>query len=403
MDDKEKSSAILAQISIILDDFIKTNEDKGLLTGTCGAALFYAYYYRLSRQEEYLAKMYAVIEDILNTLGSEQLPYSHCSGLSGIGWCLQHLVKNRFIEQEETEDIFEEVDDVLAGLMEDQLKTGRYDFLHEALGVGLYFVERLRHPKARLHLEYLVSVLEESMSVLPSGISWQDNFTNKRSATTQPAFNLGLAHGVPAILSVLALIYEGGIARNKILPMLEKGVNWLLASKNQVNETCKSLYPVIVNGDNSPIGEKQSRLGWCYGDLGIGIMLINVGRILNNEQYQQEAYAIFEHTSKYRNRENGDIYDACLCHGTMGVSHIFRRAFLATGDPALLQATQLWLHETIQMATWEDGLAGFKYRTPTSYENNYDLLEGITGIGLGLITALDATVDPGWDRCLLLS
>jgi hypothetical protein len=55
------------------------------------------------------------------------------------------------------------------------------------------------------------------------------------------------------------------------------------------------------------------------------------------------------------------------------------------------------------MKTWKDGPAGFKFYTDSKYENYYGILEGITGIGLSLIAALDPATTPAWDRCLLLS
>jgi hypothetical protein len=37
------------------------------------------------------------------------------------------------------------------------------------------------------------------------------------------------------------------------------------------------------------------------------------------------------------------------------------------------------------------------------YNDSFDLLAGITGIGLALLAVLDPATPPGRDRCLLLS
>lgn len=137
--------------------------------------------------------------------------------------------------------------------------------------------------------------------------------------------------------------------------------------------------------------------------MGIGITLLNIVTLLKNDYYKQEAYAVFEHTLKYRNSENGSIGDASLCHGSMGTSHIYRRAHAVTGDNLFLKGAEQWLQQSLQMENWKDGLTGFKYLTRNGYENNYNLLEGTTGIGLALIAALDRDTLPSWDRCLLLS
>ncbi|MEP7143442.1 MAG: lanthionine synthetase C family protein [Ferruginibacter sp.] len=387
-----------------LNAFIKQDEDYGLLSGYCGSALFYAYYYKLTAEKKYLNKLNYIIEKTIKTLSKKKLLYSHCSGIAGIAWGIQHLVKNGFIEQDETENSFEEIDEFLFNVMKQDLNEYRYDFLHEGLGIMLYFLDKQPGAITQTYLEEAVTWLEKAMVTKDTGITWRDYSPKKIEGGNQPAsYNLGLAHGVPAILSILSMIYEKGTATGRILPLVERGVKWLLSNKNRTHDNCVSLYPATVSeGDNAP-GAKQSRLGWCYGDLSIAITLWNIGERLQNDYYKEEAYIIFEHTLKHRDIRNGGIVDASLCHGSMGVSHIYRRAYIATGNSFFLNGADQWLQQTLQMASWKNGLAGFKYHTPNGYENNYNLLEGITGIGLALIAALDKDTTPAWDRCLLLS
>jgi lantibiotic modifying enzyme len=404
MKDTKRISETLSDISEALIPFIKQDEDDGLLSGYCGCALFYAYYYKLTGKQKYLNRLNRIVTKTIKTLAKKELIYSHCSGIAGMAWCIQHLMKNNFISQDDGEDIFEVADELLFQIMKRELGEGHYDFLHEGLGVTLYFLDRLPGAKVQPYLEEAVAQLENASVANETGIAWRDYFSEKSKADSQTTFyNLGLAHGIPAILSVLSIMYEKGIAVTKTLPLIEKGVKWLLTNKNALEDGCVSLYPTIVTANNKAAGTKQSRIGWCYGDLGIAITLFNIGMRLQNDAYKQEACSIFQHTLTYRNSENGGISDACLCHGSMGVSHIYRRAYMATGDSLFLKGAEHWLEQTLQLATWEDGLAGFKYFTHEGYENNYNLLEGITGIGLALIAAIDNNTTPAWDRCLLLS
>ena len=93
--------------------------------------------------------------------------------------------------------------------------------------------------------------------------------------------------------------------------------------------------------------------------------------------------------------------DASLCHGSMGVSHMYRRAYLATGEPAYHQAAQRWLDHALDLRS--AGPAGFACWRRDGYIDCFDLLQGIAGIGLGLLAAIDVATPPAWDRCLLLS
>jgi lantibiotic modifying enzyme len=399
----KKIKKILHSIGESLYDLNWHNEDYGLLSGYFGSALFYAYYYKLTDQKKYLHRMNCIIEKTMNALAEKKLLLSHCSGVSGIAWAIQHLIKMDLIEQHTTENIFEEADKILADYMLHELSKRRYDFLHEGLGVMLYFLDKLPDAKAELYLKDAIAKLETAVVTTTSGKTWRDYSTSRRIRKCSATYNLGLSHGVPAILSILSVLHEKKIAPNKTLILVENGVQWLLSTKNNADDKFVSLYPTAVAEDNQLHEMKNSRLGWCYGDLSVAVALHNIGTRLKNDTYKQEAFSIFDYTLEHRSKENGSILDTSLCHGSMGVSHIYRRAYLATADPIYLNGANQWLRQTLNMADNENKPIGFRYHTPNGYENNYSLLEGLTGIGLALIAVLDTHMIPDWDRCLLLS
>jgi lantibiotic biosynthesis protein len=63
----------------------------------------------------------------------------------------------------------------------------------------------------------------------------------------------------------------------------------------------------------------------------------------------------------------------------------------------MLLGADHWIKQTLQLKS------GLKFSRDGGYETAYGLLEGMTGIGLALIAALDPDTAPAWDRCLLLS
>ncbi len=405
MNDAKMIYKVLEKINTRLNHFIADDEDPGLLTGFCGCALFDAYYYQLTGREKTLQRLNTIIERTVEALGERELYFSHCSGISGMMWCLQHLINKGMLDKESSENIFEEADAMLAYTMKRQLQIKKYDLLHQGLGIALYFLEKLPDVNAACYLSELVDQLEEVATVSYDGISWEDNFSgrNKIGDETIVAYNLGLAHGMPSILSVLSMIYENGIARGKCLALIEGGMQWLLKNKNRMEDNCISFYPTLVTLDHKAIGQKESRLGWCYGDLGLALTIYKIGKRLNNDFYQQEAVDMLVHILQFRNEGNGSIEDACLCHGSMGVSHIYRRMYGDTGNPVFLKGSQHWLDKTLRLAQMSDDTAGFKFFTEQGYTDNYNLLEGITGIGLALIASLDTETAPDWDRSLLIS
>ncbi|HEY0611099.1 MAG TPA: lanthionine synthetase C family protein, partial [Chitinophaga sp.] len=281
------------------------------------------------------------------------------------------------------------------------LEKQRYDFLHQGLGAALYFLERPMTAATIACLEKMVTQLENAAITLDTGISWKDQFVRKDN--TEDHYNLGLAHGVPAILAILSMLHEKKICVERTLPLLEEGVQWLLSTRNDPGAEPGSWYPTMVTRNNAPIGSPQSRLGWCYGDLGIAITLWNIGVRLEKDAWKKEAVDILAHTLLHRDSRNGTVRDAGLCHGSTGIAQIYRRIYTGSGDERLQTGAGKWLQQTFELGAWEDGPAGFKAHTLNGYINTFNLLEGVTGIGLAMMAAVDEDAAAAWDRCLLLS
>jgi lantibiotic modifying enzyme len=402
MDDK-RAGKILQEISLSLDYYIAETTAPGLLGGYTGAALFFAYYYQLTGKKKYLQKVHQLLERSVQDIAGTVLPFSHCSGIAGMVWNIQHFTKAGFVSEDGMEDIFEDVDEVLGPAMLEALQQGRHDFLHEGLGIALYFLERAAHPQAKEYLEAVVSILESTAIKTPHGIAWQDHLTGLADRPAgEVSFNMGLAHGAPAIISILGMIHHKGIAVAQTNDLIRKGISWILAAENSPEEGLTALYPVLVDAGLQPLTGKQSRLGWCYGDLGIASLLLNAGTWLQDKTYQEKALQIFHHTLDHRHIKNSHVHDACLCHGSAGIAHIYRRAWLQTKDPVLLTGATHWLQQTLLMNTHNEGPGGFRFYGKDTYENSYGILEGVAGIGLSLIAAIDQDTDPAWDRCILL-
>jgi lantibiotic modifying enzyme len=403
MDHKEEALSILQRICTELDTFIEEDTNTGLLGGYTGVALFYAYYYQLTGNEEHLDKIYTIIEKCLQALSEEPMNGSHCSGIAGISWCIQHLSEMGFIEAGDTVDTFADIDLLVTDFMEAELREGRNDFLHQGVGSALYFLERLPAEAAVKQLESLVQHLEKSAMKLPGGIAWKDHFSSKSQENKeQHLFNLGLAHGNPAIIDILSRCYEKNIARETALPLIEESIQWLLQIQNEQGAGDHSMFPVLVDDSNKVIGDSHSRLGWCYGDLGIATMLWNVSNRLQRNDYREEALRMFRQIASYRDEKNGAVNDACLCHGSAGVALIFQQVGLTAGDPDLLEAAKRWLQTTLKINTWADGPAGFKFYHHPDYVISHNVLEGIAGIGLALISFADEDIKPGWGASMLI-
>ncbi|MGQ1910155.1 lanthionine synthetase C family protein [Marinifilum sp. RC60d5] len=368
---------------------------QGLMGGKLGVALFFLYYAKLTdKQEPYdfgLELISKVFDDINNGFNF----HTHASGLAGIGTTLTILTEADLLDADLNE-VLEGLDEYLYTLMIFEIQKGNYDFLHGAVGLGLYFIKRKTNDSKKYLTEF-IKELDKIATKDEEGIRWLSVLDREKHTKGN---NLSLSHGLASIIVILSKIYKLGIEKEMSLELLEGSVKYLL---NQQLDSLKfhSIFPSYVGAD-SPT---NSRLAWCYGDLGIGIALWVTGNYVGKDEWKNIAVEILLNTTDRAGIAQTGVVDAGLCHGAAGNAHIYNRMFKYTGITEFKKASDYWFSKTFEMSVHDDTLSGFKaFRTKEFGGPCEELgfLEGIAGIGLSLISAI-SDVEPSWDECLLLS
>lgn len=374
--------------------------DIGLLTGKSGIALLLANYCKLLKSNIYAEKIWIYISDVINNINQGYNYYTHCNGISGFCYTMNNFVKNEFININEI-SFLHELDKYLYKKMLEDLKKGNYDFLHGSIGVGLYFINHLTNPKSQEYLVDLIDELEKiSIKDYDNTIKWVSEVPYDNN-NTKKVFNLSLSHGMASIIAFLSKLYLKDISKKKVCTLLNGAVNYMLKQKFD-NSVYGSNFPSWVCENELP---SKSRLGWCYGDLGIGIALFQAAKATNNKEWENIALEVLLDSTKRRDLKKEGVMDAGICHGTAGIGHIYNRMWFNTRNEIFKEASDFWFEETLKMAKFEDGLAGYKAWYPEEYggwQKIYGILEGIAGIGLALMSAI-SDEEPTWDECLLLS
>jgi len=381
------------------------NKDKleskniGLMGGKIGLALLLFYYARLTREEQYYDLAIKTVEEVFDEINRDFVYHTFAGGLAGIGWVVEHLVKNEFIEADSNE-ILEDIDPFLRKMMVADIKSGNYDYLHGACGVGLYFLSRLPNPLAKEALVELIDELDQISHKEEDGALKWKSILNREEGTQ--GYNLSLSHGISSIIAFLGKAYALDINRDKTASLLKGAVQFLF--KNEMDTTqFLSRFPSWIS--DTPEPPTNSRLAWCYGDLGVGISLWQVGRDFNNPQWQKEAIDTLLFSTKRRDAKESMIIDAGLCHGAAGLAHLYNRAFQHTGVPAFKDTALYWANYTLAMASHPDGMAGYKAWHTEKYGGwvgETAFLEGIAGIGLAIISLI-SDIESVWDGALLMS
>ena len=342
-----------------------------------------------------------IIENIFEEIEqADSYSFSFCNGLAGFGWALEHLEQKGYINYN-TNILLEDLDSVLSNVLEREMQRGNYDFLHGALGIVQYFINRVQKnenllPILRRFITQL-STLSERQSA--GSIKWISVIDHEQQKT---GYSISLSHGMSSIAVILSKLYAiKGMDKEMIKNLLQGCVNYILEQEIDKDKH-GSFFPSLAIESMEQL--HGSRLAWCYGDLGIAMALWQAGVFLQNDIWKNKALEVLLFAAEKRSdlKENF-VNDAGLCHGAAGIGHIFYRAWWNTRLPEFKNAADYWFGQTIKMSIFADGLAGYKaWSGKEGWVNSYGLLDGIAGIGLSLLTYC-YEVEPRWDECLLLS
>lgn len=376
--------------------------DPSLSDGSAGLALFYAYLAAVTGDEAWAECAHRLLEEAIDALADRPLPAALHGGFAGIGWTVEHLTG--MLLEAEAGDGDDEIAEALAELLERPARRGGFDLITGLTGLGVYALEALPRPAARRCLERVVERLAEIGEAAVGGFSW---FTppellpeHQRESAPRGNFNLGVAHGVPAVVSLLGACLAAGVLRRERRPLLDGAVGWLLAQKQEGVGWC---FPSWVAEGVAP---SPARLAWCYGDPGVAAALLTAARHARREAWEAEALEIARRAAA-RPAEHSGVLDAGLCHGAAGLGHLFNRIHQASGDEVLAEAARGWFRRALELRRPGEGVAGFlawagEDPAVPKWEATRGFLNGAAGVALALLAAV-TPLEPSWDRSLAIS
>ncbi|WP_422079377.1 lanthionine synthetase C family protein [Ulvibacterium sp.] len=400
---EDKLKEILQGIDDITKSKYSNENHVGVLVGLSGLSLFQFHYSRYKGNNEHSAIGTEILERIMGKINEGYNYPTFCDGICGAGWVLSHLDEKGFIELE-NEQLLADLDDFLYPIMVSDMRRKNYDFLHGAIGYALYFVNRYKNTKSKDLKQRYKTFLLRFIDLLNENSETEGNeklkwISIQTRGELRDQYNLSLSHGMAGIIGILTKLCVHDNFRTLAKPMLTKAINYVLGYKKETKSFF--LFPNLVSKN----GEENvpSRLGWCYGDLGIGIRLWFASKALDDKILGDEALAILKHSAKRRTPEKTLLVDASLCHGSYGVALIFLRIYKETLDPIFKEAFEFWIQDGVNRAVQGNGYAGYKqWRHDDVWSEEVSLLEGISGIGLTIIDYL-ADFDTAWDECLMIS
>lgn len=399
---KERLEKILCEIDEVTKNVYSDEEHVGALVGLSGISLFQFYYSKYRNTNDHSAIGVEILQRVTEKINQGYNYPTFCNGIGGAGWVLNHLDENGFIDID-CDELLSTFDDLLYSMMVSDMRRKNYDFLHGGIGYALYFIGRYRNAKSeplqkkyRGYLLGFIALLKANSEHDGNGLKWISIQTRGELHNT---YNLGLSHGMAGIIAILAKLHAFDDFKGSTENMLKGAISYVMGYRKENDSFF--LFPNLVStngGENGP-----SRLGWCYGDLGIGLQLWFASKELDDQALAHKAILILKHCANRRLPEETLVKDAALCHGSYGIALMFLRIYKETLDPDFSEAVEFWIQDGLQKAFHKDGYAGYKqWRDVDSWRNEISLLEGITGIGLAIMDYLTGS-DNKWDECLLIS
>ncbi|MCS3557564.1 MULTISPECIES: lanthionine synthetase C family protein [unclassified Sphingobacterium] len=364
----------------------KYSNGKGLYDGNIGISLFLIQY--LEYNAENIDEVEAIIGDLITEFMSSFDSYSFCSGLSG-GLYLFEILKEKNLLEIETNDIIEQLDKYLSNNLESELENGHYDFMHGALGIGLFYLKIGQIEKVQKIVNYLseTAIYDDKSK----GYKWNSNV----DYSGEIAVNISLSHGMSSIVIFLSKVIEKKIAVNMAFKLLRGAVNFLLSQELDYKQY-GSYFPYRCIEEKS-----KSRLSWCYGDLGVAIGLFKASFVLNDSSLRREALFVLEESTKRNMLTEDNIIEGGVCHGSAGLAMIYNRMFLETKNEIFLDASKYWLEQTLRFSKFDNGLAGYLTNYNKEWHQDLSLLTGISGIGVVFLSYLKGD-EQYWDEMFLM-
>ncbi|HTD28826.1 MAG TPA: lanthionine synthetase C family protein, partial [Xanthomonadaceae bacterium] len=317
-------------------------------------------------------------------------------------WCLQRVAPVLWPTELAECDFTSEVD----GILEERLGASDarcYDLVSGSVGHGMYAIE---HPTTELRELFLDRVLDrllQNSSDCEHGTTW---FTQpdvmpeyQRQQYPKGYHNLGLAHGIPGIVAMLARAVRKRSHADRAMQLLDRTMTWLLLQRQPQGA---SDFPWVAEAHGT-----SSRMAWCYGDPGVAVAMVAAAQAANRSDWLHAGMQTALKCAR-RTVQSSGIQDTGLCHGSAGLALIFQRLSAATGSPQLAEAADFWMTYTIEQlrpANEHAGVTCFHLDEGNSepyYRTNCTLLNGSAGVGLALLSQVyDVAMD--WDVPMLTS
>jgi len=325
-------------------------DNLGLLHGKMGIAIYFFHLARETKNQIYEDYAGELIDEIYDEI-TTQTPCDFENGLAGIGWGIEYLVDNGFIDADPNE-VLEDFDNRIIHEITYHAPDDA-GILQGISGYLAYFLTRIKGSKKKPALK---RALLKAVLLLQKCIDRNDTGINHLWEEPE---KFDITWNYPSVLWVLAELYHTGLYKKETVQIIKK-----LLSVLKVHTSLPQLHShwLLL----ALIIEKLQQLG---------------NENLSVPNLAELSKQLIAEIKREKIREELEANSASLQHGASGISLVYKELFLFTQIPLCAIESSYWKSCSSELPESDQGYAGFlvdKKNETTAF----GILNGLAGIGL---------------------
>ena len=341
--EKEKNTINQRLINALLlnSSFI---DNLGLLNGKMGIAIFFFHLARETKNSIYEDYAGELIDEIYEEINLNT-PLDFENGLAGIGWGIEYLVQNGFIDAD-TDEVLEEFDKRLMPFI--YSFPSAIGLCNGLVGLGAYLLKRIQNPNSnddkiqtlinKQLLIHLISEVDRRTQDLSSIIREPVSISNRENLSQESeACVFDLTWDYPALIGFLVEVFQLNLYNTKVNSILQRliaplsqTVNLPKLQSHRLLLACAlvKLRQSVIRLDGQPNTENISN------------------NFLNVETDNTTQHLLSEISREIIAQE---LLPNCafLKNGTTGVAWIYHHLFCLTANSEFKTEADYWLGKSI--------------------------------------------------------
>jgi len=369
-------------------------DNLGLMHGKMGISIFFFHLARQTKNKIYEDYAGELIDEIYEEI-TANTPVDFENGLAGIGWGIEYLVQNGFIEAD-TDEVLEEFDNrIFKELI--YITPKEIGLLNGIVGIGSYLLKRIQNPLSndekistltnKQTLIHLIDELDRRLTtieiekLLNCETETEEVGSRKPEVGSKTTETFDITWDYPILLWFLAELYQQNIFNFKVKKIINRLIEPLTNDNNLPKLHCNRLLLALTliklqqtTGTTKEARSRKSEVG-SKGTTEIS-KLSNFQTISNNLLLELNRKTI-----KFELAPN----NTTLRHGTSGIAYIYKQLFKLTPNSHYKKEMEYWIAHGKAILTQN------KYDIDFGDSSNYNktaygVLEGDAGIALNHIT-----------------